>query len=674
MGCGGAGPVSKHGGRLRRGASTRGRGGRGSRGTSRSVTGAPPHPHVATVSAPDPSHAVVDANDDALPLASLQGSIASHLDSYENSLAPADPRSLLKDLCAALAERNVSQCITDLPRAPKLLVHASHDPHVVLHPPAANALCSCLLLYARVDTAEKPRPAAARAKAWAATVLSDLVAGVRHDTHTRIPGAPTFPQALLEQAKIAELTTNLARRLDRHVASAQAVYDVCVELAPLVPLMPADQIIPVVESAALAAARMPIPLDASLPSALLPIPPEFAQLFLPLPPASHAPLILQHLRVDAQAAILRLCPPVLDEFLARAYANPSISMMLQSLADQHAACDALALAAAHDLSIHWRLVDDVVGTMTSSTEPFSMRTWKSRWFLRAVHAATIDRIINARDAPNVDPAYIRSVSPLNRRFPPHLRPLVSTLATFGSRGIGVRSSVSGLFAVRDVLSDLAASPGTDGCAILLPLDAHAILLAMESQMQVVIACAAHAVVQRKKACSSVDGRKGAIDALCQVMVAMDCVLLSGSPVESYDEATSRVSCTSKLLENILCECGNAGVETDQWKSIDGRLPDSLLAAVVVGAGEASATCVDMRSDAAWLGEVLRICETVGGHLGDVTEHLGDRAHIFDRAIDRAVRLLRRLAVGGDQQVDAEIALTSRRDGRETIRVSRRRRG
>jgi hypothetical protein len=649
------GQVSKRGGgRTNRGSGGLSRGARGGRGRGRPRAApahapsspahfAPPEPAPAPDSEPDLAAAALD---------SLRAALAAQLDSFERSATPDDPRSLLVSLRAALSSRPVSQCIDDFPRAPKLLVHASHDSRVLLHAPSTDALCTCLLLYARVDTSKTPRPASARAKTWAATVLADLVTGARGRAArpTGIPGVPACPRPILDHARIIQLTTVLTRRLDRHSGCAQTVYDVCVELAPLVPLMLNQDILPVVQAAILAAARLPVPLNCDLPAALNPIPEVLSCLFLPSPSAPSSPTIMQNLSVEAQAAVLRLCPAVLDDYLTRVYSAPTPNLLMQSRADELAAFDALALAAAHDVNIHWRLIDEAQRAMSTDSEPFSMRTWAPRWFLRAAHAATVDRIRSARNAPAIDSAAFIDVASLHRRFAPHLRRLVSTLEAFGSPGVD--ASAASILAVRDALAELCAvTNGEDSSEniILLPLDAHAALMAMESQVQIIIACAARAIAEQTDSCCSAVGRKAAIGALSQVMVALDCVRLAGMPVESAGDVTARVSRVSLAL-HLLLVGGGAG----QWKNINELVPDSLVAAVAVGAGQGGASigCVRMRHDSAWLGELLRMCETGGNKAG-----LSD---LFEQAIEEGVRITRLTANSEEEGVSGGTSLCRRR--------------
>jgi hypothetical protein len=630
----------------------------------------------------------------------LQESLASALDWYMSQLTvvPSAPLplasrertdfhdrtlfALLQKLRDALASRSVAKGVDDFPLAPKLLLHASRDPVVLVDSRATSILCNCLLLYTRLDTTLPPAPAAATAKSWACTILAGMVTGHK-------PGAsstneemeismseidsviPACPRDVLTAAQLAQHAFRLLRTIrtwtrvirkefvDRclHVLSLTAgrkvsvcvtadsetvptLRNVCNELALI---LHHPEIVSLVEAAIICAGSIPWPLVANESTAQCSLPESLLRQF-DSPSSSNSNF--SRLNIEAQASLLRLCPQLLVAEEERAREMVSRLLPWISLQDEYEIHQTLGWAAAEDLTCHWHWIDILHEEMLSEDEPFSMRHWRSRWFNRAVHNATLHAIARLRDVTNIDGTKLLRAAPFYRRFGTRLRPLVSALEAHGRR---IQPSTAGVCAVEYALATLCADDADSGPSghvpLLLPVDAHVAILAMESQIQIIFASAAMACVE-----GSLDGNMRVIEKICRISVAIDSARMPGGELvegpQAYNQRVKRACGIFDALmrfqrmesTNISEHNSEAAQYLSTWDDVD--LAESLVAGIVVGAGSVVAVGRS-QDDPHWTGELLRACELVQSRLSreDAQGH-ARVGRVFAAALSRARTLLR----------------------------------
>jgi hypothetical protein len=656
----------------------------------------------------DPADA---ASRTAEALAALQARLSGALDSYSG---PGDGRGgaedvhqLLRVLRVELAARTVAACVTDLPGAPKLLLYASRDASIVGDPGAANDLCACLLLYARGEGRDggfaSRGSAVRRAGAWALGLLCGMLqSGGGHgraEKGSPLP-MPSCPQDAMNCAAARWTAGELRRRLQAvstlSDGGAAAVYNVCAELAHLTRLpnleIDATDLLPVIDAAVVAAGRVRVSLTSSASSAGGPFPAAFTRRLLGCEAVKIDgtgrvgdrpgladegevdggwPPLFDRLSAEAQAACLRLVPGAFERHLshlqARLFSPVSASTSAPtSFSDELEAVAACGRAAAQDLSLHWQVIDALHREMTGSPEPFSGRHWARRRLVRAVHASIAAEVSLVRDAAGVGGKALLEAAPMFRRFALHLRPLVAALDAFG---MCLRASTAGLEALHDAMVFLSPIRAGEAGAIVLAVDAHAVLLAMETQVQVIVASAVLAITAAQG-----DGRPPAagldsIEALSRVVCSIDTTReRGGALVDSPGEWRVRWRRLYHLLVRLVpghkraaegkVSSAAAASSPAFWKDLN--LAESLAAPIIVTAGGVvGAPCYPPGGSLA--AEVVRMCEVAKKLMPVELQTRIGLTNTFNAAMGRAVSPA--TANLGANLLDAQ--LLARKDAWET---------
>lgn len=143
----------------------------------------------------------------------------------------------------------------------------------------------------------------------------------------------------------------------------------------------------------------------------------------------------------------------------------------------------LGLAAAEDVNIHWELMDGVRREVCSTTEPFSVRTWRKRRYYRAILAEVLNIVL----AVGEENALVREespvISPLSRRLPFFVRPAVRHMvALFRVMDDFDSTRESRQTASRNCIRSVCSLLGLDEkCRI--SADMHAFLICIESLLE-----------------------------------------------------------------------------------------------------------------------------------------------------------------------------------------------
>lgn len=314
------------------------------------------------------------------------------------------------------------------------------------------------------------------------------------------------------------------------------------------------------------------------------------------------------LDLDSQATCLRLCPGLWEAQLARIARttfSPGIESSCRSFDEEQSAVLVLARAACQDLRLHWKVVDALFAEMAHDSEPFSPRHWNDRKFIRAFHLALTTEIDWICSSVGVDANALQRASPMHRRFPVQVRPLITAILTFGRR---ICVSTAGLSAIHGALLELGTPRGAKSKAIMLPVDGQAILLALESHLQIVLASAVAAIVRNGQSAGTI-WRMRNLDMLCDILCAADGPRdRGGFLAESPEEWLSRCADIRVPLTKVTQAPGRRGDPLSSpglWKDLN--LVGSLLAPVFVGVGVSNSVCY--RADALLASEVLRMCES-----------------------------------------------------------------
>lgn len=429
------------------------------------------------------------------------------------------------------------------------------------------------------------------------------------------------------------------------------MFDACQDVAALFPGEVFD-IFPAVESAVTAAAAAPIEMD-------------FRRRGFDAPLGALADVVLtpdvaERLSCKVRAACLRLVPGAFNAFMKHAEGAFAAGMGLSFVEEGNAVRPA-AVAATHDLNLHWLVIDALRARVVADEdgEPFSPRHWSMRRLCRAFHACLSSEIADARNEGCLDSSTLLTASPLHRRFFPHLRPLVTLLESFS---VSFRPSAAGLFALHDVLLFLSAS--NSSAPLFLSVDVHVVLLLLQFHVQRIVVCAAMALVgvppDSRVSCEEEHDR--VLQVLARIFCAIGAIRAGGGAlIETPDEWNARCSRARRHLSRLVPSSEKSAPKVRSqsvWNTL--KLGEGLVAAVLVGCG----TEVDRASypaDGQLASEVVWMCEmvSVSSDPGLFLELVGLSA-LFHDALDRLIAISSSGDAGKGEQGSTRDRLLARR--------------
>lgn len=439
----------------------------------------------------------------------------------------------------------------------------------------------------------------------------------------------------------------LCRRLRRAALDAEVVFDVCEEVAGAawfpVEGFEEEDLVPVLESAVVAAGRARVTVDFRAKSYGSPLPDALVSL-LGLEAGDGAregqgfpvKMYFDRLSVEARATCLRLVPGAfarqMDEMQSLIAGDNQLSFE-----DEQDLVRAAAHAAARDLNLHWHVVDSLRDEiMAESGEPFTPRHWLNRRLYRALHACMSTEISVVRNGGSIDASGLLEVSPLHRRFFPHLRPVVSVLESFGS---SLQPSTAGIFALHDALMSTSAPRCKNPSApLFLSPDVHVVVLVLEFHMQRILSCAAMSLAGTTGSDYTQEEYNKALGVLARVICAVGVTRERGGVlVETSDQWNARCARACRHLARLIPGGGRPTSRiraSSFWNTL--KLGDGLVAAIVVGC------CADVDgasypADGHLAAEVAWMCEMV------TSNQLSTRAlerdgvlELFHGALDRLI--------------------------------------